>query len=79
MLVLTRKINEEIKIGHDVTIKVLSMTENQIKIGIDAPKSIQIYRGEVFAKVIETTIEASQASLQKQIDFVKYKIKKVND
>jgi carbon storage regulator len=79
MLVLTRKVNEEIKIGPDVTIKILSMTENQIKIGISAPKSVQIYRGEVFAKVIETTIEASKASLNKELDLVKYKIKKVNE
>lgn len=77
MLVLTRKINEEIKIGNDITIKILSSSENQIKIGIEAPKSVQIYRGEVYDKVKETTIEASRFSDQQQIDLLKYKIQKV--
>ena len=77
MLVLTRKVNEEIKIGSEITIKILSISENQIKIGIDAPKDIQIYRNEVFEKVKENTIEASRASIQKETDLLKYKIHKV--
>jgi carbon storage regulator len=77
MLVLTRKINEDIKIGSEITIKILSISENQIKIGIDAPKNIQIYRNEVFEKVKESTIEASRASIQKETDLFKYKIQKV--
>lgn len=77
MLVLTRKISEEIKVGSDITIKILSISDNQIKIGIDAPRDIQIYRSEVFDKVKESTIEASRASIQKAADLLKYKIHKV--
>ncbi len=77
MLVLTRRVNEEIKLGADITIKILSISESQIKIGIDAPKDIQIYRNEVFEKVKESTIEASRASIQKAADLLKYKIHKV--
>jgi carbon storage regulator len=77
MLVLTRKINEDIKIGTEITIKILSISENQIKIGIDAPKNVQIYRNEVFEKVKESTIEALRASVQKEADLFKYKIQKV--
>ena len=77
MLVLTRRVNEEIKLGADITIKILSISESQIKIGIDAPKDIQIYRNEVFEKVKEKTIEASRASIQKAADLLKYKIHKV--
>jgi carbon storage regulator len=77
MLVLTRKVNEEIKLGKEITIKILSISENQIKIGIDAPKDIQIYRNEVFEKVKENTVEASKASVQKETDLLKYKIHKV--
>ncbi len=77
MLVLTRKINEGIKIGSEITIKILSISENQIKIGIDAPKNVQIYRDEVFEKVKESTIKASRASIQKEADLFKYKIQKV--
>lgn len=77
MLVLTRRVNEEIKLGADITIKILSISESQIKIGINAPKDIQIYRNEVFEKVKESTIEASRASIQKAADLLKYKIHKV--
>jgi carbon storage regulator len=77
MLVLTRKIDEEIKIGLDVSIRILSISENQIKLGIDAPKSVQIYRGEVYDKVKATTIEASRVNVQIQSNLQKYKIKKI--
>ena len=77
MLVLTRKVNEEIKIGSEITIKILSISDNHIKIGIDAPRDIQVYRNEVFEKVKESTIEASRASIQKAADLLKYKIHKV--
>lgn len=77
MLVLSRKINEEIKIGSEITLKIISISESQIKLGIEAPKDVQIYRGEVFEKVKLSTIEASKASIQKPDDLLKYKIKKV--
>ena len=76
MLVLTRKINEEIKLSGDISFKIISISENQIKIGIVAPKNVQILRGEVYDKVKESTLEASKASTQTQIDLMKYKIKK---
>ncbi|PKL82174.1 MAG: carbon storage regulator [Ignavibacteriae bacterium HGW-Ignavibacteriae-3] len=77
MLVLSRKINEEIKLGPEISIKILSISENQVKIGIEAPKNVQIFRGEVFEKVKESTIEASRASTQKANDLLNYKIHKV--
>lgn len=76
MLVLTRKINEEIKIGGDISIKVISISDNQIKIGIEAPKSVQILRGEVYEKVKESTIEASKSGSQANVNLLNYKIKK---
>ena len=77
MLVLTRKINEVIKIGSDVSIKIISISDNQIKIGIEAPKSVQILRGEVYEKVKESTIQASLAGVRTEVDLMNYKIKKV--
>ncbi|MDP2036056.1 MAG: carbon storage regulator CsrA [Ignavibacteria bacterium] len=77
MLVLTRKINEKIKFGSDITIKIISISDNQVKIGIDAPLSVQILRGEVYEKVKESTIEASKVSAAPSVDLQKYKIKKV--
>lgn len=46
MLVLTRKINDSIIIGSDVTITVLSVGSDKVRIGIDAPQSVKIVRGE---------------------------------
>ncbi len=77
MLVLTRKANEEIKIGSNITIKILAVSDNHVKIGIDAPRDVEIYRKEVFEKVKESTLEASRASIQKAADLLKYKIHKV--
>lgn len=77
MLVLTRKINEEIKIGSDIVIKIISTSDNQVKIGIDAPKSIQILRGEVYEKIKESTLQAAKVNVQPIVDLQKFKIKKV--
>ncbi len=77
MLVLTRKIDEEIKIGSDISIKVISISENQVKIGITAPNSVQIYRGEVYEKVIQYSLEASKVNSVDKVDLTKYKIQKV--
>ncbi len=77
MLILTRKIEEEVKIGSDITIKILSISDNQIKIGIDAPNSVQIFRGEVYNKVKQNTLDASKSVSSSMVDLSKYKIKKV--
>ena len=47
MLVLTRKQNEEIQIGHDIVIKVISTGSGKVKIGIDAPAEVRVLRGEL--------------------------------
>ena len=56
MLILSRKKGEEIKIGSDITLTILSVSENQIKVGIDAPKNVEILRGELYNKVKELTL-----------------------
>jgi len=77
MLILSRKINEEIKINNDVTIKIISISENQVKIGIDAPKEMQIYRGEIYDKVRESAQIAAQKIKEIPADISKLKIKKL--
>jgi len=51
MLVLTRKVGEEIYIGDRICIKVIEITGSKVRLGIDAPASLRIYREEVLAKV----------------------------
>ena len=53
MLILTRKPSETLMIGDDIKITVLSVSGNQVKIGIDAPKSIPVHREEVFVRIKE--------------------------
>ncbi len=62
MLVLTRRENESIMIGHDVEVKILDLKENQVKIGIVAPRSIPVHRREVYLAIQAENAEAASAS-----------------
>jgi len=59
MLVLTRKLNESIQIGDNIEITVLSVQGDQIKLGIKAPKDIEVHRKEVYMSIQETNNEAA--------------------
>lgn len=58
MLVLTRRPGETIRIGTDVTVTVLEVRGDQIRIGIDAPRSVKVHREEVFQEIERTNAEA---------------------
>ncbi|MDR0447617.1 MAG: carbon storage regulator CsrA [Treponema sp.] len=48
MLILSRKINENIMIGEDISISIIEIRGDQVRIGVDAPKTVKVYRQEVF-------------------------------
>lgn len=51
MLILTRRVQEAIMIGDNVTVTVLSVKGNQVRLGIDAPKDVEVHREEIFHRV----------------------------
>ncbi|QDS37397.1 carbon storage regulator CsrA [Brevibacillus brevis] len=53
MLVLSRKKNESIMIGDTIEIKIISVDGDQVRIGIEAPKNLDIYRKEIFDAIQE--------------------------
>ncbi|MDD5373760.1 MAG: carbon storage regulator CsrA [Sulfurimonas sp.] len=60
MLVLSRKIDESIIIGDDITIKIISVEKGVVKLGIDAPKNVSIIRNELLEDVKNANIAASK-------------------
>lgn len=78
MLILTRKTDEEIKIGPEITVKILAISEGQVKLGFSAPADVKIFRGEIYENVKEVTIEASILSRSKMpADLSKLKLNKI--
>ena len=51
MLILTRRVGETITIGEDVKVTVLGVKGNQVRIGIDAPKSVAVHREEIYERI----------------------------
>jgi carbon storage regulator len=62
MLALTRKVGESIVIGDNVEVTIISITGDQIKLGIDAPRSISIHRKEIFLQIQEENKAANASS-----------------
>ena len=51
MLILTRKTEQQIKIGEDITLTIIEVKGDQVKIGVEAPKTVKVYRKEVFDSI----------------------------
>ncbi len=62
MLVLTRKVGDSIRIGDDIKITIVDVDGNNIKVGIDAPRSIAVHREEVYDRILNENKKAAQAA-----------------
>jgi len=63
MLALSRKTNESIMIGNDIEITILEIKGDQVKIGISAPKSVPVYRKEIYLQILESNKEAASTEI----------------
>ena len=51
MLILTRRVGEAVIIGEEVTVTVLGVKDNQVRIGVNAPKTVSVHREEIFERI----------------------------
>ena len=59
MLVLTRKSDESIKLGDDITITIVEVKGNSVRLGIEAPAGLRIYRRELYDRIKEENFRAA--------------------
>ena len=62
MLVLTRRANQSIMIGHEIVVTVLEVRGDQVRLGIKAPRSIDVHREEIFAQLQQANRDAVGAA-----------------
>ena len=60
MLILTRRVGESLMIGDDITITVLGVKGNQVRIGVKAPKEVAVHREEILNRIEEASAESEQ-------------------
>jgi len=63
MLVLTRRLGETIVIGDDIVIKIVDIHGKQIRIGIEAPSEVSVYRGEIYERIMLENKAAVEATV----------------
>jgi carbon storage regulator len=62
MLILTRKLGERINIGDDITITLVDIKGTQVKLGIEAPRNVDIHRQEIYEKIRAENLSSSHVS-----------------
>jgi len=71
MLALTRKVGERIVIGDNIVVTVVSIKGDNIRLAIDAPKEIKIYRGEIFDAIAAENKQAAVSNELMELDMLR--------
>lgn len=68
MLILTRRVGETLMIGEQVTVTVLGVKGNQVRVGISAPKDVSVHREEIFQRIQRVDAVATEAGEVSSVD-----------
>ena len=63
MLILSRKVDERIMIGDKIELSIVEIRGDQVKVGIDAPKEVKVYRQEVYLAIQKENLAAAQSNV----------------
>ena len=80
MLILSRKVNEKVMIGDDISISIIEVRGDQVRIGVDAPRNVKVYRQEVYDAIkAENKAAAESKPVLPVVDFGGPKQKKAKE
>jgi carbon storage regulator len=68
MLILTRRVGESLMIGDEVTVTVLGVKGNQVRIGVNAPKTVSVHREEIYERIQQEAEAGAAAEASEPVD-----------